>query len=161
MPNRQAPIPERLVTRNLSKIPIEPSTLVQRRCRPAVAGRWLVSGRRRFRRHPHITGANPGVKDRPQILGNGSYAPRNGSGGQGGGDRDWRFAVLSLGTRPWSDPGKGTDLPVQQDDDRTNQSSQGLFPSFPTFSSDTGLEAGRGGRIHPLPEFFRWPPPKS
>ncbi len=76
MPNWQAPIPERLVTRNLSKIPIKP-----RRAFRGVAARLsLVS--RQFQGVAvsddiHMIPADPEVSSfGEEKMGKGSFAPR-------------------------------------------------------------------------------------
>src|SRR4051812_7348851 len=102
MPNWHAPIPERLVTRNLSKIPIRLPTLVQRRCRPAVARQSSVSGCRRFRRHSHDTGRPPGVKFRGGKIGKRLFRPPRVTGGAGREERIWRFWLGSLGRSPYN-----------------------------------------------------------
>src|SRR5688572_26344304 len=87
MPNWQAPIPERLVTLNLSKIPIKLPTPLrasgQRRCRPAVARRSLVSGVA-VSDDIHILPGSPRLSSiRTEFLGNGPYAPRKWVGESG------------------------------------------------------------------------------
>jgi hypothetical protein len=87
MPNWQAPIPERLVTLNLSKIPIKLLTPLrvsgQRRCRPAVARQSLVSGVA-VSGDIHILPGSPRLSSiRSEFLGNGPYAPREWVGESG------------------------------------------------------------------------------
>src|SRR3954469_4373903 len=135
MPNWQAPIPERLVTRNLSKIPIKPRHPDGLASRGVAARLSLVSGW--FQGvavsddTPHDTRRPPGVKFRGGKIGKRLFRPPRVTGGAGKGGA--KLAVCRRFARPKSlqSRGNGPDLPVQQDHGRTVVRSQGRFPFFP------------------------------
>src|SRR5262249_37461369 len=138
------PIPERLVTRNLSKTKMTRDPRQRRsplRARPAVAGRSFIGSAAVSGGTPPDTRATPGVKFQSGESGKSFHAVRKALDGPGIAPGLADFDRLAR-RKSLLGAGNESDVPVQHDHDPTIRSSQEPKPFLPE-------------------RIAKWPPPRG